>query len=71
MTRRFWIGLALTVPVFVLEMGGHFAGAHWVAPRCRNCIQFAFATPVVLWAGWPFFVRGWHRSSRATSTCSR
>jgi len=57
MTRRFWIGLVLTLPVFTLEMGGHF-GAHWVAPAFSNYIQFAFATPVVLWAGWPFFVRG-------------
>ncbi len=60
MTRRFWIGLALTVPVFVLEMGAHIAGAHnWVDPTLSNYVQFAFATPVVLWAGWPFFVRGW------------
>ncbi len=56
MTRRFWIGLALTLPVFALEMGGHVLrlptrGAVW--------IQFALATPVVLWAGWPFFRRGW------------
>jgi P-type Cu+ transporter len=58
MTRRFWIGLALAVPVMVLEMSGHF-GAHWFAPAVSNYIQFAFATPVVLWAGWPFFVRGW------------
>ncbi len=58
MTRRFWIGLALTLPVLALEMGGHF-GAHWFAPAVSNYVQFAFATPVVLWAGWPFFVRGW------------
>ncbi len=58
MTRRFWIGLALTVPVFVIEMGGHF-GLHWLAPAMSNPVQFAFSTPVVLWAGWPFFVRGW------------
>ncbi|HXD43793.1 MAG TPA: heavy metal translocating P-type ATPase [Pseudolabrys sp.] len=59
-TRRFWIGLALTLPVFVLEMGAHIAGAHnWVDPALSNYIQFAFATPVVLWAGAPFFVRGW------------
>ena len=59
MTRRFWIGLALSIPVMVLEMGGHFAGPHnWVDPTLSNYIQFAFATPVVLWAGWPFFVRG-------------
>src|SRR5499427_8954884 len=55
MTRRFWIGLALTIPVFVLEMGAH----NWVDPTFSNYVQFAFATPVVLWAGWPFFVRGW------------
>ncbi len=59
-TRRFWIGLALTVPVFVLEMGGHlFNIDHLVAPRISNWIQFLLATPVVLWAGWPFFDRGW------------
>jgi Cu+-exporting ATPase len=59
MTRRFWIGLVLTLPVFVLEMGAHVVGAHdWVDPTLSNWIQFAFATPVVLWAGWPFFVRG-------------
>ncbi len=60
MTRRFWIGLVLTLPVFVLEMGAHLVGAHgWVEPKLSTYIQFAFATPVVLWAGWPFFVRGW------------
>ena len=60
MSRRFWIGIALTVPIFVLEMGAHIAGAHsWVDPTLSNYVQFAFATPVVLWAGWPFFVRGW------------
>jgi P-type Cu+ transporter len=60
MTRRFWIGLALSVPVLVLEMGAHIVGAHdWVDPTLSNYIQFAFSTPVVLWAGWPFFVRGW------------
>ncbi len=57
MTRRFWIGLVLAIPVMVIEMSGHF-GAHWFAPALSNWIQFAFATPVVLWAGWPFFVRG-------------
>jgi P-type Cu+ transporter len=60
MTRRFWIGLVLTLPVFILDMGAHIAGAHnWVDPTLSNYVQFAFATPVVLWAGWPFFVRGW------------
>jgi P-type Cu+ transporter len=60
MTRRFWIGLVLTIPVFTLEMGAHIFGAHnWIDPKLSNYIQCAFATPVVLWAGWPFFVRGW------------
>jgi Cu+-exporting ATPase len=60
MTRRFWIGLALSLPVMVLEMGAHIVGAHsWVDPTLSNWIQFALATPVVLWAGWPFFLRGW------------
>jgi P-type Cu+ transporter len=60
MTRRFWIGLVLSVPVVVLEMGGHIAGAHgWIDQTLSNWIQLAFATPVVLWAGWPFFVRGY------------
>src|SRR3990170_3932735 len=60
MTRRFWIGLVLSIPPVVLEMGGHLVGGHgWVDPTLSNWIQLVFATPVVLWAGWPFFVRGW------------
>jgi Cu+-exporting ATPase len=59
MRRRFWIGFALTVPVFALEMGSHIFGHGFISPTLSNWIQFAFATPVVLWAGWPFFVRGW------------
>lgn len=60
MTRRFWIGLVLASPAVVLEMGGHLVGGHGlVDPTLSNWIQLAFATPVVLWAGWPFFVRGW------------
>ncbi|OHC92310.1 MAG: copper-translocating P-type ATPase [Sphingomonadales bacterium RIFCSPHIGHO2_01_FULL_65_20] len=59
-TRRFWIGLVLTVPVFALEMGGHLTGLAMRIPgQTSNWIQFALATPVVLWAGWPFFQRGW------------
>src|SRR5262245_60025377 len=59
MTRRFWIGLALSVPIVILEMGGHLVGAHgWIDQTLSNWIQFALASPVVLWAGWPFFVRG-------------
>ncbi len=60
MTRRFWVGLALSVPVVILEMGAHLVGAHrWIDQSFSNWIQFVLATPVVLWAGWPFFVRGW------------
>jgi Cu+-exporting ATPase len=59
MTRRFWIALALTLPVFVLEMGGHFGLMHLVPPAWSNWISFVLSTPVVLWAGAPFFERGW------------
>ena len=60
MTRRFWVGLVLALPAVVLEMGGHLVGGHgWVDQTLSNWIQLVFATPVVLWAGWPFFVRGW------------
>jgi Cu+-exporting ATPase len=60
MTRRFWVGLGLALPVITLEMGGHLVGSHrWIDQTLSNWIQLAFATPVVLWAGWPFFVRGW------------
>lgn len=58
MTRRFWLGTALTVPVFALEMGGHLADIHHlVAPQTANGVQLLLGTPVVLWAGWPFFTR--------------
>ena len=66
MARRFWIALALTLPVFAIEMGSHLgqillAGLmHWVPPAWSNWISLALATPVVLWAGAPFFVRGWN-----------
>ena len=60
MTRRLWIGGVLTAPVFMLEMGAHLFGTHgWVDQTLSNLLQFALATPVVLWAGWPFLVRGW------------
>ncbi|HVO04433.1 MAG TPA: heavy metal translocating P-type ATPase [Candidatus Cybelea sp.] len=59
MARRFRIGLALSVPVVALEMGGHFAGLErWIAPQLSNWLQLVLATPVVLWAGAPFFQRG-------------
>jgi Cu+-exporting ATPase len=61
MTRRFWIGLVLTAPVFALEMGSHLFPAmmHAVPQTLSNWLQLALATPVVLWAGLPFFERGW------------
>jgi Cu+-exporting ATPase len=60
MTRRFWAGLVLTLPAVALEMGGHLTGLHMLLGRqISNWLQLAFATPVVLWGGWPFFVRGW------------
>jgi Cu+-exporting ATPase len=60
MSRRFWFGLALTIPVAALEMGGHLLGwTHLIGQHASNWLQFALAAPVVLWAGWPFFERGW------------
>ncbi len=62
MTRRFWVGLVLTLPVFILEMGSHvpWLGLHdLVSPQVSTWVQFALSTPVVLWAGRPFFERGW------------
>jgi Cu+-exporting ATPase len=58
MTKRFWIGTALTAPVFALEMGGHLTNLnHLLGQQVSNWIQLLLGTPVVLWAGWPFFVR--------------
>ena len=61
MTRRFWVALVLTIPVVVLGMGGDLIPAihDLVSPRVSTWVQFVFATPVVLWAGLPFFQRGW------------
>jgi Cu+-exporting ATPase len=59
MTWRFWIALALTIPVFVIEMGGHLGLMHLLPANWTHWISFALATPVVLWAGAPFFARGW------------
>jgi Cu+-exporting ATPase len=62
MTRRFWIGAALTLPVFALAMAHvipALARQSWVDGHASRWIQFALSTPVVCWAGWPFFRRGW------------
>ncbi len=60
MKRRFAFGLVLALPVVALEMGGHMTGLrHVLDGKFANLIQMVLATPVVLWAGWPFFERGW------------
>ena len=62
MSRRFWTGLVLTVPVFALEMGGNIPGLgldRLIAPTLSDWVQFALATPVVFWAGGPFWRRAW------------
>jgi P-type Cu+ transporter len=60
MTRRFWTALVLTLPVFAIEMGSHLGLMQLIPPMWSNWISFALSTPVVLWAGAPFFVRGWN-----------
>jgi Cu+-exporting ATPase len=62
MTRRFWVGVALTVPLLLIAMSDFVPGnplERIVSMRVLGWVQFALATPVVLWGGWPFFVRGW------------
>lgn len=60
MSRRFWLGLCLALPLFLMEMGGHLFGFHLpFDARTGGFIQLGLATPVVLWAGAPFFQRGW------------
>ena len=62
MTRRFWIGLVLTLPLLAFVMGDMLPGQplrHLISGRVLAWLQLILATPVVLWAGWPFFVRGW------------
>lgn len=60
MQRRFWVGLLLSLPVLALEMGGHLTNLHMLlGAQTSNWLQMILATPVVLWAGWPFFQRGW------------
>ncbi len=62
MTRRFVIGAVLATPIFVLEMGGHLPLLnldHYLSMRASMWVQFALATPIVLWCAWPFFQRAW------------
>jgi P-type Cu+ transporter len=58
MTRRLWICALLALPIVIIEMGGHFFGFAPLPAHTSALVQLAFATPVVLWGGWPFFVRG-------------
>jgi Cu+-exporting ATPase len=60
MSRRFWVSLAFTFPVLILDMGDHIFGfGHRIGHLALNWVQLAFATPVVVWGGRPFFERGW------------
>ncbi len=62
MTRRFWVSVALTIPVLAIAMSDLVPGrplAQALAPKTMGWIEMALATPVVLWGGWPFFVRAW------------
>lgn len=61
MTRRFWVSAMFSVPLFVLAMSRMFIGEQLEAwlPGALSYIEFALATPVVVWGGWPFFVRMW------------
>jgi Cu+-exporting ATPase len=63
MRRRFWVSLAFTIPVFLIAMADvlpGLEGAGGISKRTLTFIQLILATPVVVWGGWPFFVRGWH-----------
>jgi P-type Cu+ transporter len=62
MTRRFWISVILTVPLLLIAMSEMLPGQqvqHAFSARLLTWVQLLFATPVVLWGGWPFFVRAW------------
>ena len=59
MTRRFWVCVALSVPLVALAMAEDFANPGLIAPHAAIWVQLVLATPAVLWGGWPFFERGW------------
>ncbi len=60
MRRRFWVSAALSAPVLISAMGESIPGlSEYVSPRARTILEAILATPVVLWGGWPFFVRAW------------
>ena len=63
MTRRFWVSTVLSIPVFLSAMGAEFwpaLFAEFISPVNRQWFEMVLASPVVLWGGWPFFVRGWN-----------
>jgi P-type Cu+ transporter len=63
MSRRFWTSVVLSVPILILAMAEAFGAGAWIGQlpgHARTWIEFALATPVVLWGGWPFFTRGWN-----------
>ena len=58
-TRRWWVSAVLAVPLLILTMGSELLGLHLVSPAISPWLQLALTAPIVLWAGWPFFSRGW------------
>ena len=58
-TRRFWVSAVLAVPLLVLTMGSELLDLHLVNPAVTPWLQLALTAPILLWAGWPFFTRGW------------
>ncbi|HXW76521.1 MAG TPA: copper-translocating P-type ATPase [Candidatus Eremiobacteraceae bacterium] len=59
MTRRFWWSVALTVPVLLLSMAAPYVSLGWLTQQVAAWLELAASTPVVFWAGWPLFERGW------------
>ena len=58
-TRRWWVSAVLAVPLLILTMGSELLGLYLVSPAISPWLQLALTAPIVLWAGWPFFTRGW------------
>ena len=67
--RRFWWTLPLTAVVFVLAMLGH--RLQWMEMAVQSWVELVLAIPIVLWAGWPFFLRGWQSVVNRSPTCGR
>jgi Cu+-exporting ATPase len=74
MTRRFWVSVALAVPLLFLAMSEMIPGQlvqRAITTSLRTWIELALASPAVLWAGWPLFVRGWQSIVNRSPICSR